>query len=715
MLRQYELVEKVKAFDPGVDEGILNRAYVYAVKAHGAQKRASGDPYFSHPIEVAGILADMKLDVSSIVSGLLHDTIEDTGTTLDEIERLFGREVRRIVDGVTKLSKIRFESQAQQQAENFRKFLLAMSEDIRVLLIKLADRLHNMRTLHFIASPEKRQRIAKETMEIFAPLAERIGLHWMQIELEDLAFAELNGEARGSIIRRLDFLRENAGDLVARISAELTRTLAAAGIQAQVSGREKRPYSIWQKMEHKSIEFGQLSDIVAFRIAVADVPACYAALGAVHAAYRMVPGRFKDYISTPKKNGYRSLHTGVIGPENQRIEIQIRTREMHAFAEHGVAAHWAYKQKGGVVNPADGSRYRWIRELLEILESASGPEEFLENTKLEMFRDQVFCFTPKGDLIALPQGATPIDFAYAVHSQIGDTCVGAKVNGRLVPLRTILKNGDQVDVVVSKASVPSPSWETFVVTGKARNRVRRFIRLQERVQHVNLGRAIAEKVCKDHGSRFTDRRLAAAAEVLEIDGVEDLYCQLGQGTLPVRRVAETLFPGDVADDDEGDHVAAFAGQGGPGSHPVAIRGLVPGLAVHMAPCCQPLPGERIVGVIEKGRGITIHAIDCETLDSHADEPESWIDVSWDPQSDLSGQHVGRVRLVLTNRPGSLSSMSTVIARNHGNITNLKITNRSADFFEMAIDLEVEDIRHLTNIITALRAEPAVNSVERARG
>ncbi|MGH7093964.1 MAG: RelA/SpoT family protein, partial [Stellaceae bacterium] len=474
------------------------------------QLRASGDPYFSHPIEVAGLLAQMKLDSASIITGLLHDTVEDTVATLDDIERLFGREIAHLVDGVTKLSRLELQSDQTKQAENFRKLVLAMSEDIRVLLVKLADRLHNMQTLHFIKEDEKRRRIARETMEIYAPLAERIGMHRMKDQLEDLAFAELYPDARASITARLGFLRDKGGGVVPRIIAELAAKLKEDGLDTSIQGREKSPYSIWRKMQHKDVAFEQLSDIMAFRVLVDSVGDCYHALGILHSAYHVVPGRFKDYISTPKPNNYKSLHTGVIGPERQRIEVQIRTRDMHEIAELGVAAHWSYKQGAG---STDGPQYRWLRELVDILDHASGPEEFLEHTRLEMFPDQVFAFSPKGDLIALPRGATPIDFAYAVHSQIGDKCVGAKINGRLQPLRTQLANGDQVEIVTSKAQTPSPDWESFVVTGKARARIRRFIRTQQRAQYLDLGRAIVQKSFRQDGQEFSERPLEAVLKM----------------------------------------------------------------------------------------------------------------------------------------------------------------------------------------------------------
>src|SRR6266566_3276337 len=507
MIRQFEHVERVQSYDPDADEEMLNRAYVYGLKKHGAQLRASGDPYFSHPVEVAGILAQMKLDSSSIVTGLLHDTVEDTVATLDDIERLFGPEIARLVDGVTKLSRLELQSDQTKQAENFRKLVLAMSEDIRVLLVKLADRLHNMQTLRFIKDADKRRRIARETMDIYVPLAERIGMHRMKDQLEDLAFAELHPDARASIIARLGFLRDSGGDIVSRIVTELGRKLKEGGLAASISGREKSPYSIWRKMQRKNVSFEQLADVMAFRVLVDGAGDCYHALGLIHSAYHVVPGRFKDYISTPKPNNYRSLHTGVIGPVRQRIEMQIRTRDMHEVAELGVAAHWIYKQQAGRI---DGRQYRWLRELLEILDHASNPEEFLEHTKLEMFQDQVFAFTPKGDLIALPRGATPVDFAYAVHSQIGDTCVGSKINGRLLPLRSELHNGDQVEIITSKAQTPSPTWERFVVTGKARARIRRFIRTQQRAQYLDLGRSILVKDFRHDGHDLSEKALDGA-------------------------------------------------------------------------------------------------------------------------------------------------------------------------------------------------------------
>ena len=713
MMRQFELVERIKAYDPSADEEALNRAYVFAMKLHGTQTRESGDPYFSHPIEVAGILADLKLDDSSIITALLHDLVEDTDTSLEDIESVFGKDIARLVDGVTKLTRLELQSEQTKHAENFRKLVLAMSEDIRVLLVKLADRLHNMQTLHHVQSPDKRRRIARETMEIYAPLAERIGMQRFKDELLDLAFAELNTDGRDSILARLEFLKGRGDALPPLIIEQLERVLAEEGIEAWVSGRMKTPYSIWNKMQHKDVAFEQLSDIMAFRVVVAGVTECYQALGALHSRYPVVPGRFRDYISTPKPNGYQSLHTGLIGPERQRIEVQIRTHEMHDIAEFGVAAHWKYKQGDYKV---DGRQYRWLRELLDILDHASNPEEFLEHTKLEMFQDQVFCFTPKGDLIALPSGATPVDFAYAVHSEVGDTCVGAKVNGRILPLRSKLQNGDQVDILTSKAQTPSPDWEKFVVSGKAKARIRRFIHLKEREQYGQLGRQMLQKAFREEDYEFSNKALGGVLKKFRCNGVEELCALVGKGHHSAREVLVAVFPG-VKQTTRSMRVWPFGRGRGRGDKAkkskLPIKGLIPGMAVHYARCCHPLPGERIVGIVTTGKGVTVHTIDCETLETFQDTPERWIDLAWEVD-DESDAHTGRLRLVVANEPGSLGDLSTIIGKNHGNISNLKITDRSLDFFEMLVDVEVQDAKHLSNIIAALRAAPVITSVERAR-
>ncbi len=719
MVRQFELVETIKAYDPNADEDLINSAYVYSMKAHGSQVRASGDPYFSHPLEVAGILTGYHLDAATIVTALLHDTVEDTGATLKVIEKTFGSEVAKLVDGVTKLNQIEMQSDHAKQAENFRKLLLAMSEDIRVLLVKLADRLHNMRTLHFIEDGEKRRRIATETMEIYAPLAERIGMQELKNELDDLAFATINPEARNSVLKRLEFLRDEGGGLIKKIVAELERVLKDAGVVANVYGREKTPYSIWRKMQLKDVSFEQLSDIMAFRVVVKDVDECYRALGVAHNVYRVVPERFKDYISVPKPNGYCSLHTGIIGPERHRIELQIRTTEMHEIADNGVAAHWEYKQ-GRPAKLTEGKQYRWLRELLEILENAEEPEEFLEHTKLEMFPDQVFCFTPKGELINLPKNATPVDFAYAVHTEVGDRCVSAKVNGRMVPLKSTLKNGDQVDIVTSKSHTPSPTWERFVVTGKARARIRRFIRLKEHDQYIELGHAMLERAFLEESYPLTEKGLKGVLKSFQKDNVDDLEAEVGNGHISARDVLEVVYPGTKKKAAaKSANVVPLAQarslQSKSDSGAIPIKGLIPGMAVHYAGCCHPLPGDRIVGIITTGKGVTVHTIDCDTLEQLADEPERWIDVSWESNAASSELHVSRVHLIVLNVPGSLGDLSNVIARNNGNISNLKIISRQTDFFDMTVDIEVKDVKHLSEIIAALRATPAINSVERAKG
>ena len=715
MMRQAELIERVRAYHPGADEDAISRAYEFAMLAHGSQTRASGDPYFSHPLEVAGILTQYCLDSASIVTALLHDTLEDTAATEKEIEDRFGAEIAQLVDGVTKLSRLEWQSDKAQQAENFRKLVLATSRDIRVLLVKLADRLHNMRTLRHIPDPEKRRRIARETMDIYAPLAQRIGMQALKDELEDTAFAELNPDARDSIMRRLEFLRARGGDLIGRILDELRQVVAEAQVEAEIAGREKAPYSVWRKMHNKSVGFEQLSDIMAFRIIVDSVADCYAALGVIHGRYPVVPGRFKDFISMPKRNGYRSLHTAVLGPEGQRIEVQIRTQDMQDEAERGVAAHWQYKQ--GDVAPSDGRRYRWLQELLEILESAAGPEEFLEHTKLEMFHDQVFCFSPKGEVYALPRGATTIDFAYAVHSEVGDHCVGGKVNGRLMPLHTALTNGDQVEILTSRRQKPSPEWEHIVITGKARSRIRRYVRQEQRRQYQSLGHKILEKAFRKEGHDCGEKALKPVLGDFQCSAVEDLYAKVGEGLHTAREVLRAAYPQSQDNEAKAEFVppARPRRRSKAAADAIPIKGLIPGMALHFAKCCYPLQGDRIVGIVTTGKGVTIHTIDCDTLASFADSPERWLDVAWNPSDeDAPAGQVGRLSVVLVNEPGSLSELATLIAKSEANITNLKITHRNVDFFQMLVDVEVRNRRQFSSMMAALRGSPAINSVERAR-
>lgn len=708
------LLDKVRAYNPGADISVIEKACVYGEHCHEGQVRASGESYFSHPIAVAEILADLKLDSASIITALLHDTVEDTDATLDDLRERFGDEVASLVDGVTKLTQLEIKSEKVKQAENLRKLVVAMSEDIRVLLVKLADRLHNMRTLHFIQKPEKRRRIAFETMEIYASLAERIGIRTIKDELQDIAFQELNPEQRNSIITRLEFLREEGDAELESTVRHLRKTLQESGVDGKVFGREKKAFSIWKKMEEKNVSFEQLTDIIAFRIIVPDVEQCYRALGLIHAAYHMIHGHFKDYISTPKPNGYKSLHTTVMGPGNQRIEIQIRTEEMHEYAEYGVAAHWSYKQ-GKDYDKTDGRQFRWIRELMDILEHTVSPEEFMEETRLEMYHDQVFCFTPRGDLLQLPKGSTPVDFAFAVHSAVGRTCVGARINGRIVPLRTQLENGDQVDIIRSKTGTPSPSWERFVVTGKARSEIRRFMREQKHEEYVSLGRTILSKSFQQNDKSLNDKDLEPALKSFGKSTPEDLYAAVGSGEYNRIQVMDALFPDRNKSGSRLKRTFSLFNlkhKRKTGDHAIPIKGLIPGMAVHFAGCCHPLPGDRIVGIVVTGKGISIHTIDCDTLENFTDTPERWIDVSWDEGEEESKVYVGRIKIIAAHEPGALAAISNVIAREDGNINNLKFINRSTDFFEIVVDIEVRDVPHLTSIIASLRSTPVVQSVER---
>ncbi len=719
MLEPTPLLDKIKKYNPDADLDRVYKAYEFAKLHHGTQTRSSGEPYYTHPLEVADILADMRMDPNTVITAILHDTIEDTPVTREDIVNEFGEEVASLVSGVTKLTQIESQTVEGKQAENFRKLVLAMSEDIRVLIVKLADRLHNIRTLDGISKPEKRKRIARETIEIYAPLAERIGIHKIKEELEDISFSHLNPEARESILNRLSFLRKEGTDLVDNIISELEKQIKKAGISAHITGREKTRYSIWRKMQRKNVSFEQLSDIMAFRIVVDSVEECYHALGIIHSVYPTVPGRFKDFISTPKANGYRSIHTTIIGPHNQRIEVQIRTKDMHEEADLGVAAHWAYKQNNMQAALEDAKRYRWLRELVDIIDQDQQPEDFLENTKLELFQDQVYVFSPRGDLMELPMGSTPVDFAYAVHSDVGDKCVGAKLNGRIVPLSTKMQNGDQVEVITSKNQQPSPAWERFVVSGKAKSHIRRFVRQQQRDEYISLGKAMLQKIFKAEEYEFSEKAVnSIIPKFPNMESIDDIFAGIGSGNIVARDVFKAIFPSHKSEPagktiDESTSELKMARKKSNESMPIV--GLIPGMAVHFARCCHPLPGDRIVGIVTTGRGVTVHTIDCETLERFADTPERWLDVSWGNDDATPDGHVGRLEMVITNSPGALGTLSTVIGKNGGNITNLKITNRSNDFYDLLLDIYINDTRHLNNVIAALRATSEVVEVERAKG
>jgi RelA/SpoT family (p)ppGpp synthetase len=695
MLRQYELIDRVLSYDPDADEALLNRAYVFSMAAHGSQKRANGDPYFSHPIEVAGILTDLHLDAETIATAILHDTVEDTLATPQQIEEKFGPAVARLVDGVTKLSKIEAQSANERAAENLRKFLLAMSDDIRVLLVKLADRLHNMRTLKFIPSEEKRRRIARETMDIYAPLAERIGMYEFMKEMQTLAFQELEPEAYDSITKRLEQLRKGGGDQVARIASGIRLLLGQKGVKAEVEGREKHPYSIWRKMSERHISFEQLSDVMAFRVIVEDVEQCYQALGLLHQRWPMIPGRFKDYVSTPKRNGYRSLHTGVLHSERVRIEIQIRTQKMHAEAEFGVAAHWAYKT-GGVIQPDVNSR--WIRELVEILEHAASPEELLEHTRMAMYQDRIFAFTPQGELIQLPKGSTPVDFAYQVHTDLGDQTVGAKINGRVVPLRTIIQNGDQVQILRSKAQEPQVSWLNFVSTGKARAAIRRYVRNKEQSEMVSLGRRFYDAIVARLPTALAAGALEQAVKRLNLADSDRLMEAIARGEIGDAAVMEALMPGSTSELPPQSHSARRA---------VSVMGLTPGIGFTLASCCTPVPGDRIVGVRRPDAPVEVHVIECPVL--QAAPEEDWVDLGW---GDGSEGGTARLDVIVRNQPGSLGVMASILGAQGANIVNLNLAERDQSFHTFRVVIEVDDVAHLMRILAALRAADAVVSAER---
>jgi guanosine-3',5'-bis(diphosphate) 3'-pyrophosphohydrolase len=731
MMRQYDLIDRVRRYNPNTNEPLLNRAYVYAMKAHGEQKRASGDPYFSHPLEVAAILTNLKLDDATIAAALLHDTIEDTHATRAEIDQLFGEDIGGLVEGLTKLAKLDLVTKEAKQAENLRKLLLAIADDVRVLLVKLADRLHNMRTIGHMP-PEARRRTAEETIDIYAPLAGRMGMHELREELEDLAFQELNPDAYAVVCERLDALEERNVGLIAEIEEQLTRKLGDRGIVAEVTGRRKRAYSIWRKMERKSVGFEQLSDIVGFRVVVKTVAECYQALGIVHTTWPMVPTRFKDYVSTPKQNDYRSIHTTVIGPGKQRVELQIRTGDMDDIAEYGIAAHALYKDGAGSPTEMlsrESSAYAWLRRTIELLAEGSNSEEFLEHTKLELFHDQVFCFTPKGKLIALPRSANVIDFAYAVHTDVGNTAVGAKINGKIAPLISELANGDEVEIITSKAqTAPPAAWESLVKTGKARAAIRRATRVAVRAQYAGLGRITVEKLCQRAKIAYSDEKLQGALPRLARASIDEVFSAVGRGEMRAADVVRAMYP-----DYKEERAAAIKQQsklgsgwfgfkrtkgvkyqapGGNEQGAIPIRGINGDLPVRFAPDGGAVPGDRIVGILTPGEGITIYPIQSPALSEFEDAPERWIDLRWDMDERAPQRFPARILLKTVNEPGSLAQVAQVIAEHDGNIDNIRMERPAPDFTTVTIDLEVYDLKHLTSIISQLRAKHVVAAAER---
>lgn len=754
MMRQYELVERVQKYDPTADEALLNRAYVYAMRAHGNQKRASGAPYFSHPLEVAAILTDLKLDDATIVTALLHDVIEDTDATRAEIDQLFGPEIGALVDGLTKIKRLDLVTKKAEQAENFRKLLIAISSDIRVLLVKLADRLHNMRTLEHM-KPESRKRVSEETLEIYAPLAGRMGMQALRDELEEHAFRWLNPEAYETVTEKLGELRARNEGLVEEIEHALHKMLDDAGMKAEVSGREKKPYSVWSKMANKQISMEQLSDIYAFRVTVETIDDCYRVLGVAHQTWRTVPGRFKDYISTPKQNNYQSIHTTVVGPRHQRVELQIRTRDMHSVAEYGVAAHALYKdaKKGNgsgnghgasgvtakslVFSDKESGPYQWLRRLVETLLEGSNPEEFLEHTKLELFQDQVFCFSPKGRLIALPRGATPLDFAYAVHTDVGNAAVSAYVNGRHVPIDTRLRNGDEVEIKTSKTHTPPAAWESLAVTGRARSAIRRAARDAIRRQYAELGRRLLISAFERIGESYSDERVKKALSRLSHKSLDDLLAAVARNEVKTEDVLRAVAPelaataraSQKADDAKakgwlrltraatsklklgGAASDSETTAGGPAARVrgIPIRGVKNDMPV-LFEAGGAVPGDRIVGVLAPGEGIRVFQIHSPRLQEY--EHERWIDVAWDVDPENPERFPALISVTAPNRPGTLAEIADVIGQSGGNIDNLKMLRRTSDFTELRIGLEVWDLAHLNQIINGLKAKAVVTKVER---
>lgn len=724
MLSYQELISKVRSYHPNLNEALIQKAYIFSKEAHGNQKRHSGDLYFSHPVAVAEILTELRLDQESIITALLHDVVEDTEVTLEEIEKEFGEDVARLVDGVTKLGKIETVPANERLAENFRKLTLAMSEDIRVLLVKLADRLHNMRTLFYVPSQEKKIKKAHESLEIYAQLAGRIGLHKIKDELQELVFEIIDREARNQIVEKLNELREKNKNLIEKILFDLEEIMRNENVECEISGREKKPYSIWMKMKKQNIGFYNLHDIMAFRVITKNIGECYRVLGIINSRYNMIPGTFRDYISTPKENGYRSLHLAILGPFNKKIEIQIRDQSMHEVAELGVAAHWHYKEKfsksakGEVVKTSkENEQYRWIRELISLFENSENSAEAFKDYKLSLHKDEVFCFTPNGDIFNLPIGSTAIDFAYAVHSDIGNSCVSAKVNGAISPLRQRLENGDQVEIVTAKNAKPSPNWLQFAMTSKARSAIKNFIRSEKSNEYQALGRAILNKFFAARDLEISDKILEKILPNFSKKTVADLFVKVAEGVISRQDVVRAVYPDFREEAAKAIKVKAVNKIGVANrkktNYSLPIEGLVSGMAIHYAGCCSPIPGDSIIGIINTGTGVTIHSQTCHNVRNLALSPQRVLDVCWKNEDEIGDElYATRIRVVVENKAGSLADVTSIIAKKQVNITNIKTTNRSADILEVMIDLQVRSLDHLEEIVSALRISKKILEVER---
>jgi len=703
---QIRELEKLTNYLKKSEKKIINSAINFSEQAHKDQIRKSGDPFITHPIEVAKILTSIKMDASGIAAGLLHDTIEDTEISKSEITDIFGDQISELVQGLTKISKFSLMINKQKLGENYRKLILASSKDLRVILIKLADRLHNMRTINYIKDESKKINISMETLEIFVPLSQRLGMKEWQDELEDLAFHTINPEARKSVIDRLNYLNVKDENIVDEIRYELKKNLLSEDINSKIDGRIKSAYSVWNKIKNKNISFEQLSDIMAFRIITNSTRECYKCLGIIHRKYQYIPGRFKDFISSPKSNGYRALHTTVMGPKNKKIEIQFRSNVMNQIADYGVAAHWKYKDPKSI-KEKDTKEYKWMHDLVDLMNSSANQDELIENSKISVFKDEIYVFTPKGDLIELPKKATPIDFAYAIHTQIGDKCVGAKINEKLQPLKTVLKNGDQIEIITSEESQPSPLWERFAVTTKVKSQIRRFFRSKKRDEYILFGKEILSSFFIKENYDLNNDTLNKIKAEFNISDIDDLYEMLGAGRLTAFSVIKRIYP---EFNYKSPKQFEFKTE-----NTIRLKGLTAGMSYHLAGCCSPIKGDTIVGIVTAGIGVAVHTIDCDTLSSYSDDPERWLNISWDNSSHNISLSNARISVVLKNQPGSLGMVTTVIAKNNGNISNINFSIRKIDFFEIVIDIEVRDANHLNNIIAALRLVSEISSLERIKG
>ena len=701
-----ELISIVKIYVSKKDTELILNALNFSIKAHDKQKRISGEPYINHPIEVAKILASIRLDTSSIVSGLLHDTIEDTNISTKEINKIFGNEIASLVEGLTKINKYSLKINNLKFGENYRKLLLASTQDIRVILIKLADRLHNIRTLGFLNDHHKRLRIALETLEVYAPLAQRLGMRDWQDQLEDISFSYINPEGRNSILERLDYLDTKDQNIIKEIQYDLQKIFLDENIKCNIHGRIKTPYSIWNKIKRKDISFEQLSDIMALRIIANSTRECYKLLGVTHRKFPHIQGRFKDFISSPKNNGYRALHTSVIGPKNKKIEIQFRSNVMDQIAEYGVAAHWKYKDPKKI-KENDSKEYKWMHELLNIMNQSSSQDELIENSKINLFEDSIYVFSPKGDVIELPKNSTSVDFAYHIHSEIGDKCVASKINGNLQPLKSILKNGDQVEILTSNESQPSPLWERFVKTSKVKSQIRRFMRSTKRDEHIVFGREILINSFNNENVDFSEEAISKIINNFNCKKNEDIYELVGSGTITAANILRIIFP-ELK-------ITYSKNKKSKSTTPIKLKGLTEGMTYNLAGCCSPIVGDNIVGIVTAGIGVSVHTIDCEILSSYSDSPERWLDISWEKNNNPKQQSIARINIVIQNLPGSLGKVTTIIAKNNGNISNINFSTRKNDFFEIVIDIEVRDTNHLNNIIAALRLISEVSSLTRIRG